>query len=150
MIQMKKQINLLGVTLDQKLTFKTQTELVCQKMRKRARVLTALAGKDWGSSRKILTSIYKALVESMVWYGAAGWLPWLSKSNLKKLERSQRMALRAVTGLPKTQITKSSTLKPKWTQFILKQSEEPCVLMKSLSTSQCPTLEERCVKGQQE
>ena len=94
-IQMKKQIKLLGVTLDQKLTFKTQTELVCQKMRKRARVLTALAGKDWGSSRKILTSIYKALVESVVWYGAAGWLPWLSKSNLKKLERSQRMDLKS-------------------------------------------------------
>ena len=71
-------------------------------MRKRARVLTALAGKDWGGSRKILTSIYKALVESVMWYGAAGWLPWLSKSNLKKLDRSQRMALGAVTGLPKT------------------------------------------------
>jgi ribonuclease HI len=46
--------------------------------------------------------VYKALVESVVWYGAAGWLPWITKTGFDRLEEAQRAALRTVAGLVKS------------------------------------------------
>ena len=103
-VVMKKELKLLGVVFDQGLRFSGQLATITEKMRKRARVLMALAGKSWGCGwdRDSMIRVYKALVESVVWYGAAGWLPWITKTGFDRLEEAQRAALRIVTGLIKS------------------------------------------------
>ena len=68
-----------------------------KKMDKKMKVLSALAGKDWGW--KELKTIYKVCVESAAWYAAAAWIPWLSASRFNVLESAQKKALRIVCGL---------------------------------------------------
>jgi ribonuclease HI len=101
-IGMKKEIKLLGVMVDQAMAFKGQTKKVVESVKKRSRVLRVLAGRSWGWSIEALLRVYKVVVESVVWYGAAGWMPWLAKTSLDKLEVAQREALRAVTGMAKS------------------------------------------------
>ncbi len=101
-VQTRKEILFLGITVDQGLNFGKQVAKVAAKMRKRTKVLWAVAGKDWGWGREEMVKVYKALVESCLWYGCPAWLPWLSSSNVDRLERAQRQGLKAVTGMTKT------------------------------------------------
>ena len=101
-VEMKKEILFLGIHIDQNLCFKGQVEKVGKKVRERTKVLRAIAGKEWGCHRKEMKKVYKAVVESVFWYSSSAWMPWLSKSNLIKLETAQREALRVVCGLTKT------------------------------------------------
>jgi ribonuclease HI len=98
-VRMKKELKLLGVLYDQGLRFAGQLKAVTEKMRKRTRVLLALTGKSWGWDRDSMVRVYKALVESVVWYGAAGWLPWMTMTGYNRLEEAQREALRTAAGL---------------------------------------------------
>ena len=45
---------------------------------------------EWGWDREKLITIYKTMVESNAWYAASAWLPWISKSKMKELERAQK------------------------------------------------------------
>ncbi|MEL7306976.1 MAG: reverse transcriptase domain-containing protein [Pseudomonadota bacterium] len=101
-ISTNKEVLFLGVAVDQGLTFGGQVARVVGKVKKRVRVLWAVAGQDWGWGRKEMVRIYKAVVESCIWYGCSAWIPWLSLSNLEKLERAQREGLQSVTGLTST------------------------------------------------
>ena len=51
------------------------------------KLLRALAGKDWGWSKKLLRTTYVASVRSVLLYGAAAWTPWLSRAQWSKLEK---------------------------------------------------------------
>ena len=88
----------LGVTLDRTLTFRPQEEAVKARALGRVLIMSALASKEWGWSRKSLRTIYTATVHSVLHYCGASWQPWLAKSNLQILERAQNNALRAMTG----------------------------------------------------
>ena len=67
-----------------------------------ASVINAVAGKVWGWEWKSLRTLYKVMVESCIWYAAAGWMPWITKTGMRKIETAQREALRKVTGLVKS------------------------------------------------
>ena len=69
------------------------------------RVLKALTEREWGWNREEMRKVHIALVESVMWYAASAWMPWLSATNFGRLERAQREALRTVTGLTKTSPT---------------------------------------------
>ena len=97
-----KEVLFLGVIIDQGLTFQKQVDKVCSKARKRIAVLKALTGREWGWNREELMKVYSAIVESCFWYASAAWMPWLSKTNIEKMEKAQREALRVVTGLTKS------------------------------------------------
>ena len=88
----------LGVTLDRTLTFRPQTEAVKARALGRVRIMSALASKEWGWSRRSLRAIYTATVHSVLHYCEAAWQPWLAKYNLQILERAKNRALRAMTG----------------------------------------------------
>ena len=101
-LQAKENIRLLGVQMDHKLTFKEHVKNVISKMKRRTNILRAIAGKDWGWNPNSLVKIYRTMVESIVWFCVAGWFPWISKTNIKKIEATQREALRIITGHTKT------------------------------------------------
>jgi hypothetical protein len=92
----------LGVKYDGKLVFGEQFDKVVEKARGRVKLLRALAGRDWGWSKKLLRTTYVASVRSVLLYGAVAWTPWLSRAQWSKLEAVQREAARVITGMVKS------------------------------------------------
>uniref|UniRef100_A0A1I8HE60 Reverse transcriptase domain-containing protein n=1 Tax=Macrostomum lignano TaxID=282301 RepID=A0A1I8HE60_9PLAT len=96
----RQELRYLGVWIDSGLLFKRQSDEVAAKLRRRCAVLRALSHREWGWDRATLRTVYKAVVESVVWHAAAAWMPWLSQTRLNDLDRAQKVALRLVSGLP--------------------------------------------------
>ena len=88
----------LGVQYDRQLTFSEHAKKICQAMTKRTNILRALGGTTWGWRPAELRTIYIATQKFLAEYGSQAWAPWLSKSNLGKLESAQLNAARAITG----------------------------------------------------
>ena len=88
----------LGVQYNRQLTFSEHAEKVCQAMTKRTNILRALGGTTLGWRPAELRTIYIAIQRSLAENGSQAWAPWLSKSNLGKLESAQLNAARAITG----------------------------------------------------
>ena len=88
----------LGVHMDRTLSFQQHVLYVTGKVSERCKILASLAGKQWGWRKENLRRVYIATQRSVLDYAAAAWQPWLSDSQLKKLEVAQNKALRLVTG----------------------------------------------------
>ena len=67
-------------------------------MTKRTNILRALGGTTWEWRPVDLRTIYIATQRCLAEYGSQAWAPWLSKSNLEKLESAQLNSARAITG----------------------------------------------------
>ena len=87
----------LGVTYDRRMTFGTQIKNVCQQMLRRTNLLRVVGGSTWGWQKQDLRTVNIATQRSVAEYAAAAWTPWLSSSNIEKLERTQLQATRAIT-----------------------------------------------------
>ena len=87
----------LGVTYDRHMTFGTHVKKVCQQMLRRTNLLHVVGGTTWGWQKHDLRTVYIATQRSVAEYAAAAWTPWLSSSNIEKLERTQLLAARAIT-----------------------------------------------------
>jgi hypothetical protein len=88
----------LGVTYDRRLTFSEHVRRVVKKVRGRNRILSALAGTDWGYEKELLRTTYIAMFGSVIEYGSPAWMPWVTATDLKELEMVQREAARKITG----------------------------------------------------
>jgi ribonuclease HI len=88
----------LGIKYDRSLSFNAHTIEVCRRADSRARLLSLLTSTKWGWRKDSLRIVYQALCRSILDYCAAAWQPWLSKTNVMKLERVQNRALRTITG----------------------------------------------------
>ena len=72
---------------------------VCNAVGKRCRMLSCLTSKTWGWQKRSLTDIFRATQLSIMDYSAAGWQPWLSETQMGKLETTQNKCLRIISGL---------------------------------------------------
>jgi ribonuclease HI len=88
----------LGVYLDRTLAFTKHVDEVVKKTDKKVRILAALSSKEWGWKKQHLRKVFLATIRSLLDYGAAGWQPWLSETQLERLDRAQNKALRCITG----------------------------------------------------
>ena len=88
----------LGVTYDVGFTFQEQVDKVVRSARVGTRLLSRLAGRDWGWSWDLLRATYMAVVRAGLVYGSAAWGPWLSRGNWEKLERAQLQCARIIGG----------------------------------------------------
>ena len=88
----------LGVRMDKTLPFGAQFEDVTQKFKKRTSLLRAAASRDRGWHKKTLRRVFQSTQRSLMDYAAPGWQPFLSSTNMNKLEKAQNQALRAITG----------------------------------------------------
>ena len=86
----------LGLIYDKSLTFNKHMETVITRMEKRNKLLMALRGTEWGWEKNSLRSIYIALIRSIPEYAGPAWTPWISKTNIVKLERLQLKASRII------------------------------------------------------
>ena len=95
----KKVLNprLLGVLLDRTLTFGAHISKILAGAKGKMKMLNAISGSDWGWQKQVLRRVYLGHFKSTFDYAAPAWQPWISVSNVKKIERVQNTALRTIT-----------------------------------------------------
>ena len=89
---------LLGVYLDIFFSFNTHCVQVANRVSKRNNVLKALAGTNWGQQKEMILLTYKALGRLIANYAAPVWSTNASDTSLGKIQRTQKGALRVITG----------------------------------------------------
>ena len=101
-MRFEKCIKVLGVLLDQRLSFGDHANKIIKKIDTCNTLLKHLGGIDWGASKNHLKSVYLATGRSHIDYAAPVWGPRLNKANYDKIEKCQRRALRTISGLCRT------------------------------------------------
>lgn len=105
MVKATDHVKLLGVLLDQRLTFEKHLEQVKKRTTKRLQAIKALGGHNWGLSLKELRLIYNACIAPIALYAASVWhVPKvrgrliLHREQVKALTAIQRHAAKTITG----------------------------------------------------
>ena len=88
----------LGITFDRTLSFSKHVSSLKAKFFPRLKALRCISASSWGPSKESLSLLYKSFLRSLLTYASPGWFPFLSATNLTKLERLHRAATRAITG----------------------------------------------------
>ena len=88
----------LGVTFDRTLSFSKHVSSLKAKFFPRFKALRCISASSWGPSKKSLSVLYKSFLWLLLTYASPGWFPFLSATNVTKLERLHRAASRAITG----------------------------------------------------
>ncbi|CAK1591431.1 unnamed protein product [Parnassius mnemosyne] len=83
-IGLTKEIKILGLTVDDGLTFNTHVKNVCCKVQNLYRQLCRAAKVHWGLNSEIVRTIYVAVVEPIILYAASAWAPATNKQMIKK------------------------------------------------------------------
>jgi len=60
----------LGLTFDSKLSWSAHIKYIEDKCKKRLNLMRSVSGNTWGASKKTLLTIYRALIRSIIDYGA--------------------------------------------------------------------------------
>ena len=106
-IELSKEVKLLGITIDNKLNFNTHIDTITKKCIGSLFQCKRAMGPTWGLSPKVCKWIYTSIIKPTLAYGAVIWIRAVSnKTNIKKLERVQGLALRYMAGaMPTTPYT---------------------------------------------
>ena len=64
----------------------------------RLKALRCISASSWGSSKESLSVPYKSFLRPLLTYALPGWFPFLSVTDITKLERLHRAASRAISG----------------------------------------------------
>ena len=88
----------LGVTFDRTLSFSKHVSSLKAKFFPRLKALRCISASSWGPSKESLSVLCKSFLRSLLTYALPGWFPFLSATNLIKLERLHQAASRAITG----------------------------------------------------
>ena len=87
----------LGVTFDHTLFFSEHVSSLKAKFFPRLKALRCIFAFSWGPSKESLSLLYKSFLRSLLTYASPRWFPFLSATNLTKLERPHRAASCAIT-----------------------------------------------------
>ena len=88
----------LGVTFDRTLSFSKHVSSLKAKFFQRLMALRCISASSWGPFKESLSVLYKSFLRPLLTYASPGWFPFLSATNLTKLESLHRAASRAITG----------------------------------------------------
>ena len=88
----------LGVTFNRTLSFSKHASLLKAKFFPTSQGLRCISAFSSGPSKESLSVLYKSFLQSLLTYASPGWFPFLSATNITKLERLHRAASRAITG----------------------------------------------------
>ena len=86
------------VAFDRALFFSKHVSSLKAKFFPRLKALHCISASSWGPSKKSLSVLQKAFLRPPHTYALPGWFPFLSVTNIIKLERLHRAASRAITG----------------------------------------------------
>ena len=96
-VKMESKAKFLGLIFDSRLNWHEHITYLEQKCKKRLHLLRAVAGNSWGANKKVLLTIYRALIRSVLDYGSVAYNS--ASDNIKKrLDVIQHNALRIACG----------------------------------------------------
>ena len=87
-----------GITFDRTLSFSKHVSSLKAKFFPRLKALRCISTSSWSPAKESLSVLYKAFLRPLLTYASPGWFPFLSVTNIAKLERLHRAASRAITG----------------------------------------------------
>ena len=87
----------LGVTFDCTLSFTKHVSSLKAKFFPCLKASRCISASSWGPSKESLSLLYKSFLRPRLTYASPGWFPFLSATNITKLERLHRAASRAIT-----------------------------------------------------
>ena len=87
----------LGITFDQRLTWKQHLQKAETKAKTRLSLMRKLAGSTWGADSQTLKKMYTGYVRPVMEYGMTAWCT-SAKSHTDRLNRIQNQASRIITG----------------------------------------------------
>ena len=90
--------NVLGFTLDPKLTYSTHIHNISVQAHKPQQIIKALTTTGWGKQKETLMATYKAVMRPALEYASSVWSPIASSTSINKLQVMQNAALRTATG----------------------------------------------------
>ena len=95
-----KEVRVLGVWLDSKLTWQPHMRKLVDKAAKQLGALTSITSSTWGPSFARARQIYTSVVRPLITYAAPVWVTetTVRSSGFRKLESIQNKALRTITG----------------------------------------------------
>ena len=88
----------LGLPLTALFPFSRHLSSLKAKFFSRLKALRCISASLWGPSKESLSFLYKSFLRSLLTYASPGWFPFLSATNLTKMERLHRAASRDITG----------------------------------------------------
>ena len=88
----------LGITFDHTLSFFKHVSLLKAKFFPCLKALRCISASSWGPSKETLSVLYKSFLRSLLTYASPGWFPFLSATNLTRLESLHRAASHAIKG----------------------------------------------------
>ena len=91
-------LTFLGVTFDRTLFFSEHVSSLKAKFFPHLKALRCISASSWGPCKESLSLLYKSFLRPLLTYASPGWFPFLSVTNITKLERLHRAASRAITG----------------------------------------------------
>ena len=96
-VPVSKQAKFLGVTYDQRLSWKPHISGVVDRTKSAYNLMRCVSGQSWGASNKALLAIYRALMRSRLDYGSQAFYT-ASKTQLQRLDQIQSKCLRLSCG----------------------------------------------------
>ncbi|CAF4816835.1 unnamed protein product [Pieris macdunnoughi] len=110
-IIMEKEIKLLGLTIDDGLTFNKHVQNVTRKAADIQKKIARMAKLEWGMTGDMVHQVYQAVIEPIVTYASAAWAPTVKKlCTRKKLETVQRAFAQKIAKTYRTASLNSATL----------------------------------------
>ena len=96
-IKIENKAKFLGVIFDRGLTWQPHIDYVYDRCQKRLNVMRAVSTQRWGACKRTLMMIYRALIRSILDYGAIVY-DGASVSQIHRIERIQYAAMRLACG----------------------------------------------------
>ena len=90
--------NVLGLSLDTKLTYSTHIHTISVHAHKPLQIIKALTAPRWGKQKETLMVTYKAVMRPALEYSSSVWSPLASSTSINKLQVMQNATLSTATG----------------------------------------------------
>jgi ribonuclease HI len=96
-IKVEEKVKFLGMIFDKRLNWRSHTQYIVDRCAARLNLMRSLAGAGWGASKTALLAVYRALIRSLLDYGAEA-LDSASHGILAKFDSIQYRALKICCG----------------------------------------------------
>ena len=97
-VKIVPKVRFLGVTFDEDLTFAPHVDELLVRCQGRLNLLSCIAGTRFGVGKKPMLTLYRALIRSIIDYGAVAYSTG-PKRQIQRLQKVQNKALRLVLGV---------------------------------------------------
>ena len=99
LLKYKQSCKFLGITFDNKLTFKEHIEDITSRCKKRLNILKALRGQNWGASPETILYTYKSYIRPILEYSAI-LFAYADQNLLTKIQAVETLAIKIAHRLP--------------------------------------------------